>query len=360
MWKVSSKGRTYQNGKALSSETRRSIIDKIILRGGQKETGVFHGKFVDVATELNLSSPVVSKIWRQYCQTSSFSPLKKTTGNNSSLSDGDLQLLEIIKRQRPSTSYNEILNVLFDVGDLRTGSTSKTAVCNAVRNRLPSGKFTYKKINKVAQERFSLQNMAYTQLFIDYLHDKDPYTVQYFDECGVKLPGNGTRFYGHAPVGERAIEIIRYCETANTTVNVLCSLFGVTYANIVDGPSNTTEFLRFFEEAYNSVHPTTGRPCLEAGNTIVMDNCPFHHNDGEHVLREFLEDLNIELVFMPTYSPDFNPTEYVFGKMKCLLKHKFWDLTNTDLRLAVFNAINFITPGDMHEFYRVTGYLDIN
>ena len=45
-----------------------------------------------------------------------------------------------------------------------------------------------------------------------------------------------------------------------------------------------------------------------------MDNCPFHHNEGGEVLRDFLDDLNIELVYMPCYSPDFNPAEYVFGK----------------------------------------------
>ena len=110
----------------------------------------------------------------------------------------------------------------------------------------------------VAQERFTIQNMAYMQMFVDYLYTKDPYTLKYFDECGVKLPANSKIFYGHAPVGERAVEIHRYCETTNTTVNLLCSLTGVTYMNIIDGPSNTLEFLRFFEEAYTSVNPATG------------------------------------------------------------------------------------------------------
>ena len=89
MWKVSSKGRTYEPGKAISIYIRRSIIDKIISGGGEKETGIFPGKYTDVAKELDLSSVVVSKIWKQYCQTSSCSPLKKHTGNPSSLSDGD-------------------------------------------------------------------------------------------------------------------------------------------------------------------------------------------------------------------------------------------------------------------------------
>ena len=162
--------------------------------------------------------------------------------------------------------------------------------------------------------------MAYTQLFIDYLHGKDPYTLKYFDECGVKLPGNGARNYGHAPIGERAVKVRRYSQTANITVNLICGLTGVTYMNTVNGPSNTLEFLRFFEEAYNSTNPNTPRPCLEVGDIVVMDNCLFHQNEGGQVLRDFLDDLNIELVYMPCYSPDFNPTEYVFGKLKNTLE----------------------------------------
>ncbi len=75
----------------------------------------------------------------------------------------------------------------------------------------------------------------------------------------------------------------RYSQTANVTLNLLCGLTGVTYANTVNGPSNTFEFLRFVEDAFRSVDPNTGRPCLEPGNVIVMDNCPFHHNEGGEI-----------------------------------------------------------------------------
>ena len=116
-------------------------------------------------------------------------------------------------------------------------------------------------------------------------------------------------------------------------------------------------FYSFFEEAYNSTNSNTGRPCLEVGDIVVMDNCPFHHNEGGQVLRDFLDDLNIELVYMPCYSPDFNPTEYVSGKLKTLLKYRLWDLTNTNLIDSLYAAISLVTPGDMQEFFRITGYI---
>ena len=358
MWKVNKKGRSYPLGKALSLERRVNIVDEIQSKGGDKHTGIFLGRFTDVADKLGVTTATVSKVWEQYCMTNDLAP-KHGGGNRRSLSDGDLQLIEVLKRSKPSTTYSELTQCLYEFGDLPEGGTSTTSICNAVLKKLPSGPFSFKKITAVPQERFTLTNMAYTQLFVDYLHGKDPYTLKYFDECGVKLPGCSARNYGHAPVGERAVEVRRYSQTANLTVNLLCGLSGVVYANTVNGPSNTIEFLRFFEEAFNSINPNTGRPCLEFGDVIIMDNCPFHHNEGGEVLEDFLNDLNVELVYMPCYSPDFNPAEYVFGKIKTLLKYRLQDLTNTNLVESLYTAISLVTVGDMREFFRITGYLTV-
>ena len=54
---------------------------------------------------------------------------------------------------------------------------------------------------------------------------------------------------GHAFIGEPAVEICRYSSDANFTVNLLCSMFGIDYYNILEGPSNELELLQFFEEA---------------------------------------------------------------------------------------------------------------
>jgi len=134
---------------------------------------------------------------------------------------------------------------------------------------------------------------------------------------------------------------------------------GVTYANTVNGPSNTLEFLKFFEYVFQSVDPNTERACLTPGDVVVMDNCPFHHNEGGEISEDFLRELNIELVYMPCYSPDFNPAEYVFGKIKTLMRYRLWDLTNANLIESLYNAVNSITMGDMREFFRVTGYLQV-
>ena len=152
---------------------------------------------------------------------------------------------------------------------------------------------------------------------------------------------------------ERVVEVRRYCQTANVTLNLSCGLT----ANTVNGPSNTLEFLKFFEDAFQSVDPNTGRPCLAPGDVIVMDNCPFHHNEGGEIFEDFLCELNIELVYMPCYSPDFNPAEIC--KIKTLMRYRLWDLTNANLTESLYNAVNLITLGNMREFFRVTGYLQV-
>ena len=117
---------------------------------------------------------------------------------------GDLCLIEALKRAKPSIIYDEILYKLYEYGDLPFESVSKSTISNAVRRRLPSWEFTLKKlagIGGIAQERFTAQNMAYTQLYINYLYQKDPFDVKFFDECGLELPSKWKRNYGHAPRG---------------------------------------------------------------------------------------------------------------------------------------------------------------
>ena len=73
------------------------------------------------------------------------------------------------------------------------------------------------------------------------------------------------------------MEIIRKQESPNNTLNLLVSLNGPEYYNILSGATNTARFLAFFEEAGAAVNVNTGRPCLEVGDIAVMVNLSSHH-----------------------------------------------------------------------------------
>ena len=224
---------------------------------------------------------------------------------DSKLNAEDLELIETLKIAQGSISLNEIYDIMQEVG---ASNTSISTISRAIKSKLLSGeKYSRKKISHVARERFTATNLLYTQIFIDYLSSKDARKIKFFDEAGIKMPDVGTRLYGHAPVGERCVEVVKQRQSANTTLNV--SLNGVEYYNLIDGASNTVQFLNFFEEAANAVNFETQRPALEVGDIIVMDNLGVHHYGAGEALEEFLADMGIELLYTPAYSPDLNPVE---------------------------------------------------
>mgnify|MGYP002260040060 FL=1 len=153
------------------------------------------------------------------------------------------------------------------------------------------------------------------------------------------------------------MEVMKKAESPNTTLNMLVSLDGPEYYNLIDGATNTMQFLQFFEEAGNCVNLQAGRPCLQVGDIIVMDNLSVHHCEGGEILEVWLEEMGIELIYLPTYSPDLNPREFCFNKVKALLNGEFQELTHTNTKLAVMEAVERITTEDMAGFYEGTSYL---
>ena len=359
-YKVSKRGRTYQPGVAISNDLRNLIISNIISLGGDRLTGHFPGAYSEIANTLKISPHTVTKVWKDFCHTHAIESKKRGGDFSSKLTAGDLELIETLKAEKGSISLREIYGLLEDLGDVG-GDISLSSISRAIRNKMPSGKkYSRKKISHIARERLTHDNVLYTQLFIDYLKSKDVRTVKFFDEAGIKVPDVGTRLYGHSPVGERCVEVIRKSESPNTTLNMLVSYEGVQFYNLVDGATNTVEFLNFFQEAAVATFMQTLRPVLDVGDTIVMDNLAVHHYEGGEILEDFLFENGIELVFTPVYSPDLNPIEMCFNKVKTALNHDLLELVHSNLKLASACAVESITEMDMHGFYRHTSYLDIN
>lgn len=233
---VNKLGRSYHSGKALHIDLRGLIIDRCLRYGGDQISGYLPVQFKALGEELGVSGNTVAKIWRNYCfNDRRTSPLARGGDYSRKLSDGDLELIEMLKTTQGSIQLREIYTTLEDVGDI-AGGVSMSTISRAVKSRLLSGKqYTRKRITHVAKERFTDDNMIYTQLYINYLSSKDPKRIKFFDEAGVKTPDIGTRLYGNAPSGERCVEIARKTESPNFTLNLLISLNGPEYFNILNG-----------------------------------------------------------------------------------------------------------------------------
>ena len=148
----------------------------------------------------------------------------------------------------------------------------------------------------------------------------DPDKVVFIDETWAKT--NMTRRYGRAPVGTRLVEKVPCGRWQTTTFIGALRAEGFVAPLTVDGPINGLLFCGWVEQ-----HLT---PTLRPGDIVVMDNLSSHKVVG---VREAIEAAGAELRYLPPYSPDLNPIELAFSKLKKLLRDgaqrtidKLWEL----------------------------------
>lgn len=191
--------------------------------------------------------------------------------------------------------------------------------------------------------------------FFDIIVNYDVSRIHWFDESSV-VQTSGNRKYGYGPIGERTFEFQKYASSATYTINLLVSKFGPTYHDILEGPSNGFAMLDFFEVALQ-VTNELGNNALAHGDVVVMDNCGFHH--ARHVeghLRQMLRQRNIELVFQPPYSPQFNVCEMCFNHIKDDLKRNP-AYTAAFTELAILDAVDKLSPAICSSYARHCGYV---
>ena len=95
-------------------------------------------------------------------------------------------------------------------------------------------------------------------------------------------------------------------------------------------------------------------PALKPGDTVILDNLRVHKVDG---VREAIEAAGARLLFLPAYSPDFNPIEQAFAKLKALLRSAA-ARTVADLHAAIRHAFTRFTPQECRNYVTAAGYED--
>ena len=144
-FKVSKLGRTYRPGVALDQDMRSLIMDRILHEGGDRVTGYIPRSFCSFSEELKLSVNTITKIWRKFCAELSINPLAKGGPKWSKLTGDDLELIEILKIEKPSVSLAEIISCLEEMDGVEV---SMASVSRALKHRLPSGPYTRKKLRR--------------------------------------------------------------------------------------------------------------------------------------------------------------------------------------------------------------------
>jgi transposase len=170
----------------------------------------------------------------------------------------------------------------------------------------------------------------------------DPAKLVFIDETWAKT--NMTRLRGRAPLGERLIAKVPHGHWKTTTLIAALGHQGMRCATTVDGAINRDVFEAFVQQVL--------MPTLVAGDVVVMDNLSSHK--GPRV-RQMIESVGATLVYLPPYSPDLNPIELAFAKLKQLLRSAEYRTLNA-LWSDVQRLLDQITPTDASHFMRHCGY----
>lgn len=178
-------------------------------------------------------------------------------------------------------------------------------------------KFTYKRLKYSRSERFTNDNMIYSQAYIDFCQTKNTQQIKFMDESGFKLT-NANRTYGHSRRGG-GFWNRQVCKRQK--LNLLIGKDCVLYYNFVGGSSNMYTYSNFWEEAAQN-QDEYGRAVLIPGDFVVVDNCPIHRNNSERIFRLYFGMQGVQYEFLPVYSPDFNPVENCFLKLKKILSQE--------------------------------------
>jgi transposase len=172
--------------------------------------------------------------------------------------------------------------------------------------------------------------------------DLDPERLVFIDETGASTKMARTR--GRAPRGERCRAPLPHGHWKTTTFTGALRLTGMTAPMVLDGPMNGPAFLAYVQQVLV--------PRLRPGDIVVMDNLPAHK---PRAVREAIEREGASLRYLPPYSPDFNPIENAFAKLKALLR-KAAARTIDDLCNAIRDALPAFSPDECANYFTDTGY----
>lgn len=180
------------------------------------------------------------------------------------------------------------------------------------------------------------------QDWFDAQPDLDPARLVFIDETG--LSTKMSRLRGRSMRGERCRSAVPHGHWKTTTFTGALRLSGMTAPMVLDGAMNGVAFRAYVEQVLV--------PTLTPGDIVIMDNLPAHKADG---VRQAIEIAGCRLRYLPPYSPDFNPIENAFSKLKALLRAKA-ERSVEGLWNSVGDVIKLFEPQECANYFAAAGY----
>jgi transposase len=180
------------------------------------------------------------------------------------------------------------------------------------------------------------------QAWFDSQLDLDPAKLVFIDETWTST--NMARLRGRAPKGERLRAGIPHGHWKTTTLVAGLRLGGMVAPMVLDGPINREAFQAYVDQVLV--------PELSSGDIVIMDNLGSHKGPS---VRRAIEVAGANLLHLPPYSPNFNPIENAFAKLKALLR-KAAERTVEGLWSAIGRLLDAFTPAECANYFSAAGY----
>jgi len=190
-----------------------------------------------------------------------------------------------------------------------------------------------------ATERDTEANRERREEFTARIRSISPERLIFLDESG--LTTSMTRLYARGWGGKRIHEATPGGHWKIMTILSAMSLNGMVATMTIEEPTDTDIFLAYVEHLLY--------PVLKPGDVVVMDNLSAHKAPA---VREWIEKAGAELLYLPPYSPDLNPIEKAWAKLKQLLR-AVKARTKETLDQAITEALPCITPGNAQAWFRL-------
>jgi transposase len=153
-----------------------------------------------------------------------------------------------------------------------------------------------------------------------------------------------TRLYGRAHGGQRCKDACPHGHWETTTMLSSVKLDGSTECVVFDGAVDKSIFCEYIDKILS--------PSLQKGDVVIMDNLSSHKNNK---VLEIIEGKGARVLFLPPYSPDFNPIEKMWSKIKQILR-SLKARSQEELISAIAQALDSVTTSDAKGWFESCGY----
>jgi transposase len=194
-----------------------------------------------------------------------------------------------------------------------------------------------------AAERDTPRVQAERALYRDLSATLDLHRVKFIDESGLNIAM--TRLYGRAPRGERVLGSAPQNYGQNVTILGALSCTGLEAVMTVEGATDAEVFRAYVRQVLC--------PTLRTGDIVIADNLSAHKAAG---VQEAIAAKGARLLYLPPYSPDLNPIEQCWSKLKTFLRAAK-ARTREALETAVTRALVTVTESDARAWFAHSGYV---